>query len=178
MADGEERITETRERAAKVGTRVVDVYETEGKGGTVRRGGRRIVSPLDDLRYRERITEQQHLAGTMYYRDWSVVTQGGSPKSAMASVQGGGVTGGGVMSETRLDAAEHMAHCSRRLDDANRWLGSYMGSIARMLLVEEMTAMDIGEAVFGHRHNNSKAAAGIALITATLDRLAQIYRLT
>jgi hypothetical protein len=167
----EERIGPTPERLAKVETGTIDLIESEGKGGTTKRAGLKIISPLEELMFNSRITEREYQAGMRFYTDY-VYTERPSQavmkwKEYISSSH----------SPDDLDHAERVAFHSKRYADAKRVLGTYMGAVARMLLIEEMSCIQIGRAVHGYKNANSASASGVSLATAMLDMLARFYRL-
>ena len=167
----DERDGPTPERLSKVKTAMVDVMETVTRGGALKMTGRRIVTPLDDLRHHDRITEREHAAGMRYYADYVYAERPSQSVMRWQEFVSSSHTPG------ELDGAERKAFHSRRFADANAWLGKYLASIVRMLVVEDMAAMEIGVAVFGYKHRNSASSAGVALASAGLERLASFYRL-
>jgi hypothetical protein len=167
----EERIGPTPERLAKVETGVIDLVETEGKGGTTKRAGMKIISPLEELMYNQRITEREYQAGMRFYADY-VYTE--RPSQAVMRWK---EYISASHSPQDLDHAERVAYHSKRYADAKRVLGTYMGSVARMLLIEEMSCETIGKVIHGYRNRNSASASGMGMATAMLDMLARFYRL-
>lgn len=167
----DERDGPTKERLTKVKTAMVDVLETVSKGGAVRMTGRRIITPLDSLRHDERITEREHAAGMRYYADYVYAER---PSQAVMRWR---EFVSSSHSPGELDGAERAAFHSRRFADANAYVGRYLASVVRMLVVEDLTVGEIGSAVFGYKNLNSACSAGTALVSAALDRLASFYRL-
>lgn len=167
----DERISPTPERLRKVATGTIELIESEGKGGTTKRAGLKIISPLEELFYNGRITEKEYQAGMRFYTDY-VYTE--RPSQAVMRWK---EYISNAHSPEDLDHAERVAFHSKRYHDAKRVLGGYMGAIARMLLIEEMSCVQIGKAVHGYRNLNSASASGVALATAMLDMLARYYRL-
>lgn len=171
MEEEEQRISPTPERLAKVETGTIHLVETEGKGGTTKRAGLKIISPLEELMYHERITEKEYQAGMRYYADYVYAER---PSQAVMRWK---EYISNSHSPEDLDHAERVTFHSKRYADAQRVLGPYMGAVARMLLVEEMSCVQIGRAVHGYKNLNSASASGVAMATAMLDLLARFYRL-
>lgn len=166
----DDRIGPTPERLAKAPAGTVDLVETVGRG-TTKRAGVRIITPLDELRYNDRITEKEYEAGQLYYVDYYF-----AERPSQGTMKWRDLVSGGHAPE-ELDGAERAAFHSRRFHEANQTLGPYQGAVARMLLVEDMSCFQIGVSLHGYKHANSASAAGVVLATTVLDTLSRFYKL-
>ena len=171
MTDEIERIGPTPERAAKAPHGVVDVMETVSAGGNRRKAGKRLVTPLDDLRYNDRISDREFEAGRQYYVDYYYAekpSQGVMRWREFIS---------GSHAATDLDHTERVAFHSKRFADANKALGPLQSAVLRLLVVEEMPCFQIGAQLLGYRHKNGASAAGMTAAITALDTLARHYGL-
>lgn len=164
-----ERQTPTPERLAKAPHGAVDVMETASKGGARRKAGTRLVSPLDDLRYNDRIGDREFEAGRQYYVDHYYAEKPSQGTMRWKEFISGSHAPGD------LDHSERVAFHAKRFAEANRALGPLQSAVARLLIIEEMSCIQIGEHLLGYRHRNGASAAGVTAAITALDSLARHY---
>lgn len=164
-----ERQTPTPERLAKAPHGAVDVIETASKGGARRKAGTRLVSPLDDLRYNDRIGDREFEAGRQYYVDHYYAEKPSQGTMRWKEFISGSHAPGD------LDHSERVAFHAKRFSEANRALGPLQSAVARLLIIEEMSCIQIGEHLLGYRHRNGASAAGVTAAITALDSLARHY---
>lgn len=169
MTDDNERQLPTPERLAKAPHGAVDVVETASKGGARRKAGTRLVSPLDDLRYNDRIGDREFEAGRQYYVDHYYAEKPSQGTMRWKEFISGSHAPGD------LDHSERVAFHAKRFSEANRALGPLQSAVARLLIIEEMSCIQIGEHLLGYRHRNGASAAGVTAAITALDSLARHY---
>lgn len=164
-----ERLTPTPERLAKAPHGAVDVMETATKGGARRRTGTRLVSPLDDLLYNDRIGEREFEAGRQYYVDHYYAEKPSQGTMRWKEFISGSHAPGD------LDHSERVAFHAKRFAEVNKALGPLQSAVARLLIVEELSCQQIGAQLFGYQHRNGASAAGMTSAVTALDTLARLY---
>lgn len=165
----DERQGPTPERLAKAPHGAVDVMETASKGGARRKAGTRLVSPLDDLRYNDRIGDREFEAGRQYYVDHYYAEKPSQGTMRWKEFISGSHAPGD------LDHSERVAFHAKRFAEANRALGPLQSAVARLLIIEEMSCIEIGAHLLGYRHRNGASAAGVTAAITALDSLARHY---
>ena len=171
MSDKDERVGPTPERAAKAPHGIIDVMETASAGGARRKAGKRLVTPLDDLRYNDRISDREFEAGRQYYIDYYYAEQPSQGVMRWKEFISGSHASGD------LDHTERVAFHSKRYAGANKHLGPLQSAVLRLLIVEELPCFQIGRSLLGYRHKNGASAAGMTAAITALDSLARHYGL-
>lgn len=161
----------TPERLAKAPHGAVDVLETASAGGARRRAGTRLVTPLDDLRYNDRISDREFEAGRQYYVDYYYAERPSQGVMRWKEFISGSHASGD------LDHTERVAFHAKRFAGANKALGPLQSAVLRLLVVEEMPCFQIGAQLLGYRNKNGASASGMTAAITALDTLARHYGL-